>query len=575
VRLTVSKKNLSLNLIFFLSPLLLANKSTFNLGLAADDFWRIPGINSIPMGNLFNETINWISGRNLQIIWVKILTSIFGIENSDIWKYHIFGLILLGILGVVFFNFLQIIKVGQQASIIATALFILWPTHSETSFWIEQTVQVQLPLIFLILWLILNFNYARFKSINFVILDFLLIVFTLFTYDQAAFLIAFLSLTRTLLFVSKQGFKFAYKRFIPSLLILILWINVVIGSRKGGPEINGLNFQKLESFFRLWHNSFEINSRIFSPRFQPYGFYGYWPWSITIFVIFLLILILIVTFLFKSSNGILDQQRLFNYKSIFLNSSLLAFYLIIFLGFSLFIYIASTYYRSTFFSDEIITSRLFYVVLGILLFVLVNLFIDAVSKSERTSGYQNFTFGKTFLLICFYVSYFPVYLWSISPRHHLIPSFIVCLIFALTFNQLMNLGEKRKLVTKALLVFSSIYLATLAINFHFSARAFSQSWILKQRLYADLYSAISLNDYTPESSCWVVENPPQEFMGYPLFVYESPQLGLNYMYKLPSVNTCDPSQDLTRFNVLKLAFNPDITYFENFEYKFEVIPSQL
>jgi hypothetical protein len=575
VRLTVSKKNLSLNLIFFLSPLLLANKSTFNLGLAADDFWRIPWINSIPIGNLLNETMNWISGRNLQIIWVKVLTSIFGVENSDIWKYHIFGLILLGILGVVFLNFLLIIKVGQQASIIATALFILWPTHSETSFWIEQTVQVQLPLIFLILWLILNFSYIKFRPVTFVILDFLLIAFTLFTYDQAAFLIAFLSLVRTLFFAYKQGFKFVYNRFIPSFLILILWVNVVIGSRKGGPEIKGFNFQKLESFFGLWHNSFEINSRIFSPRFQPYGFYGYWPWSITIFVIFLLILILIVTLLFKSSNVIEDQQKVFNYKSVFLNSSLLAFYLIIFLGISLFIYIASTYYRSTFFSDEIITSRLFYVVLGILLFVLVNLFIDVVSKSKSSSSYQNFTFGRTFLLICFYVSYFPVYLWSISPRHHLIPSFIVCLIFALIFNQLMNLSEKRKLVTKSLLVFSSIYLATLAINFHFSARAFSQSWILKQRLYADLYSAISLNYYTPESSCWIVENPPQEFMGYPLFVYESPQLGLNYMYKLPGVNTCDPSQDLTKFNVLKLAFNPDIAYFENFEYEFEVIPSQL
>jgi hypothetical protein len=135
----------------------------------------------------------------------------------------------------------------------------------------------------------------------------------------------------------------------------------------------------------------------------------------------------------------------------------------------------------------------------------------------------------------------------------------------------MNLSEKRKLVTKALLVFSSIYLATLAINFHFSARAFSQSWILKQRLYADLYSSISLSEYTPESSCWIVENPPQEFMGYPLFVYESPQLGLNYMYKLPSVNTCDPSQDLTKFNVIKLVFDLDKPYFENFQYKLELI----
>jgi hypothetical protein len=571
LRLTVLRKKLFLNLVFFLSPLLLANKSTFNLGLAADDFWRIPGINSIPIGNLINETMNWISGRNLQIIWVKILTSIFGVEDSDIWKYHIFGLILLGILGVVFFNFLLLIKIGQQASIIATALFILWPTHSETSFWIEQTVQVQLPLIFLILWLILNFNYARFKSINFVILDFLLIAFTLFTYDQAAFLIAFLSLTRTLFFVSKQGFRFVYKRFIPSLLILILWINVVIGSRKGGPEIKGFNFQKLESFFGLWHNSFEINSRIFSPRFQPYAFYGYWPWSITILVIFLLILIFIITLLFKSSNSINDQQIVFNFKSIFLNSSVLAFYSIISLGFALFIYIASTYYRSTFFSDAIITSRLFYVVLGILLFVLVNLFIDVVSKSKNSSSYQNFVFGRTFLLICFYVSYFPVYLWSISPRHHLIPSFIVCLIFALIFKQLINLNDKRKSFIKTLLVFSSIYLATLAINFHFSARAFSQSWILKQRLYADLYSSISLSEYTPESSCWIVENPPQEFMGYPLFVYESPQLGLNYMYKLPSVNTCDPSQDLTKFNVIKLVFDLDKPYFENFQYKLELI----
>jgi hypothetical protein len=575
LRLTALKKNLYLNLVFFLIPLLLANKSTFNLGLAADDFWRIPWINSIPIGNLLNETMNWISGRNLQIIWVKILTTIFGVENSDIWKYHIFGLILLGILGVVFFNFLLTIKVGQQASIIATALFILWPTHSETSFWIEQTIQVQLPLIFLILWLILNFNYARFKPITFVILDFLLLAFTLFTYDQAAFLIAFLSLIRTLFFVSKLGLKFAYKRFIPSLLILILWINVVIGSRKGGPEIKGFNFQKLESFFGLWHNSFEINSRIFSPRFQPYGFYGYWPWSITIFVIFLLILILIVALLVKSKNEINNQQRLINYNSTLLNISFVAFYLIILLGFAAFIYIASIYYRSTFFSDDIITTRLFYVVLGILLFVSINLFIDIVSKSKSTSNYQNFVFGRTFLLICFYVSYFPVYLWSISPRHHLIPSFIVSLIFALILNQLIILGDKRRLVIKTLLVFSSIYLATLAINFHFSARAFSQSWILKQRLYADLYSSISLSNYTPESSCWIVENPPQEFMGYPLFVYESPQLGLNYMYKLPGVNTCDAAQDLTRFNVLKLAFNPDITYFENFEYKFEVIPSGL
>ena len=184
-------------------------------------------------------------------------------------------------------------------------------------------------------------------------------------------------------------------------------------------------------------------------------------------------------------------------------------------------------------------------------------------------------FGRTFLLICFYVSYFPVYLWSISPRHHLIPSFIVCLLFAFIFNQLINLNDKRKLLIKTLLVFSSIYLATLAINFHFSARAFSQSWILKQRLYADLYSSIPLNEYTPENSCWIVENPPQEFMGYPLFVYESPQLGLNYMYKLPSVNTCDTSQDLTKFNVIKLVFNLDKPYFENFQYKLELIPSQL
>ncbi len=575
MRLTLLKKNLFLNLVFFLSPLLLANKSTFNLGLAADDFWRIPGINSIPMGNLFNETINWISGRNLQIIWVKILTSLFGVENSDIWKYHIFGLILLGILGVVFFNFLQIIKVGQQASIIATSLFILWPTHSETSFWIEQTVQVQLPLIFLILWLILNFTYTRFKPMNFVIFDFLLITFTLFTYDQAAFLIAFLSLIRALFFISKQGFKFAYKRFIPSLLILILWINIVIGSRKGGPEIKEFNFQKLESFFGLWHNSFEINSRIFSPRFQPYGFYAYWPWSITIFVFFLLILILIVMLLVKSKSKINGQQSLINYNSIFLNISVVAFYSIISLGFTSFIYIASTYYRSTFFSDDIITSRLFFVVLGILLFVLVNLFIDVVSKSKSTPSYQNFVFGRTFLLICFYVSYFPVYLWSISPRHHLIPSFIVCLIFALIFNQLMILGDKRRLIIKILLVFSSIYLATLAINFHFSARAYSQSWILKQRLYADLYSVVPLNEYAPEKSCWVVENEPKEFMGYPLFEYESPQLGLNYMYKLPSVDTCDASQDLTRFNVIKLVFNPDIPYFENFQYKLQVISRQL
>jgi hypothetical protein len=410
---------------------------------------------------------------------------------------------------------------------------------------------------------------------TFVILDFLLIAFTLFTYDQAAFLIAFLSLVRTLFFAYKQGFKFVYNRFIPSFLILILWVNVVIGSRKGGPEIKRLNLQRLESFFGLWHNSFEINSRIFSPRFQPYGFYGYWPWSITIFVIFLLILILILTLLFKSSNVIKDHQKVFNYKSIFLNSSLLAFYLIIVLGFTLFIYIASTYYRSTFFSDGIMTSRLFYVVLGILLFLLINLIIDLVSKYKNTSSYQNFVFGRTFLLICFYVSYFPVYLWSISPRHHLIPSFIVCLIFALTFNQLMGLGEKRNIIIKTLLFFSSIYLATLAINFHFSARAFSQSWILKQRLYSDLYSAISLKDYTPKSSCWIVENPPQEFMGYPLFEYESPQLGLNYMFNLSSVSPCDLSLEMSKFNVLKLVFYPDKPYFENFQYKFEVIPSQL
>lgn len=534
-------------------------------------------VNSIPLNNLLNDTINWIPGRNLQIIWVKILTTLFGIENSDIWKFNVFGLMLLGILGVVFYRFLVIIGINQSASIICSILFILWPTHSETSFWIEQTIQVQLPLIFLILWLILNFSNKKYSNLFFITADLFLIALTLFTYDQAASLIAFLIVVRIIYFVHAKGYKLIYTRFIPSILLLLFWVKLIVGARKGGPEIRLPGY---EGFLNLWHNSFEINSRIFSPRFQPYGFYGFWPWSLTVKLLFILIIV-ILFFIFLRFKPIYFTRPTYlfsnNFNRIFY---IFIFYFAIIFGYFTFAISAAKFpqFNYVFWDDRMMTSRLYFVTLGIFLFILINLALDfLLSRNNRlySSRFNDFLFVRLFLLICFYISYLPAYFWSISPRHHLIPSFIVCLIVAVYLNHIIFLIDVNKFLYYSLAIFVSLYLATLALNFHFSSRAYSQSWILKQRLYADLYSSISLSEYTPESSCWIVENPPQEFMGYPLFVYESPQLGLNYMYKLPGVNTCDPSQDLTRFNVLKLAFNPDVTYFENFEYKFEVIPSQL
>jgi hypothetical protein len=564
-------RRINLNIFFLLLPIILASKYTFNLGLAADDFWRLPLVHSIQIKNIFTETLNWIPGRNLQIIWMKILTIIFGVENSDIWKYHVFGLMLLGFLGVSFYKLLKLIKVDDSASIPATLLFILWPTHSETSFWIEQSIQVQLPLLFIILWIILNISQNKLNLLAFIVFDFILIVCTLFTYDQAGFLIAFLIVSRIIYFTYFYGFTLVALRFIPSLVILILWVELIVGVRSAGPEFLGFNELRIEYFFGNIYGSFETNFRIFSPLFQPYSLYHFWPWDIgikfsfvTIFIFFYFI------FLFhrrQKSKKVLTQN-----KGLILTAQNLIFiypfYFITFSGFIVFLLV-------NIFNGRLLSSHFLFVFLGNLIFFTINLLIDSRLNSSLSHSYRNFVILRLYLVICFYVSYFPIYLWYISPRHHLIPSAIVSMFIAILLHQIFYFINMKNLSKIILRIFLSFYLATLAINFHFSARAFSQSWILKQRLYADLHSVIPLNDYTPELSCWIVKNPPQEFMGYPLFVYESPQLGINHIYKLPNVGSCDTSKDLSSFNVLRLIFRPDISFFEKFEYTFEIIPSQL
>jgi hypothetical protein len=570
-----SVKANKLKFIIFFFPLILTNTAFLNMGLAADDFWRLPWANQITLRNLVPETLNWIPGRNLQVVWVKLATSIFGVENDDIYKYHLLGVLLLGALAVSFFIFMQKILHQRISIIVATFLFILWPTHSETTFWIEQSIQVQVPLLCLILWLSLNHSFFIEKSlapIRFILIELILIVIVFFTYDQAGFLLFYLNIIRIFwLIYYFRNFKIL-RITVPSIAISVIWFLQMIGSRNGGPELREFDNQKIESFFGLWFHSYYINSRVFESRFQPYSLYGYWPWPTTTFLILLLLVIFFAILLFRKLSSVEfgTGSRSETYlESKNRNFLIFVFYTGVLVLYSSFIFIAATFYRDEYFFNGSPSPSTIYASIGIFLFILANLFIDYGQKNNL-GDYRNYLYVRILLLVTFFVSYFPVYLWSISPRHNLIPSFIICVFIGYIIQNLFNLKGFTLPLKGIFALLLSIYLSLLSINFLYSAKAYSQSWLLKETLYQDLYMQIRSIEYEVGKSCWIIENPPQSFMGYPLFIYESPQLGLNYYYKLPDVNFCDSSKNLSDFNKLVLDFVDKSGNYSKFEYEFSI-----
>ena len=560
VSIVITKKHNLVSTFIFFTPFLLSVNSFKNMGLAADDFWRLPWVNSLKINQLIPAAIDWIPGRNLQIFWVKISTTLFGIENEDIWKYHLLGLALLGFIGLLFFRILILMKIESNIALLSSMLLIFWPTHSETTFWIEQTIQVQLPIIFLLLWLIINIKFydKKINFHNFLIIDFTLVFFILFTYDQVAFLIFLLILIRTFIFIKINIYKKIIFYFLPILILNFWWLFLSLGSRNGGPELKSFDLLKFESFLGLWHHSFEINSRLVSSRFQPYGLHGYWPWDfygILIFIIFFIMIFFLFFYLYNLnvSYEIKDiNLKLLKYLNLIFYLSVLFFTLT-------FILIAYRYYNINYFNNGFPNRRLFYVLFGILLFVLSNILI------ERNKFVTSFFYLKyrLLLLIIFFWSYFPVYLWSISPRHNFLPSLIICVFIAYLLSGIMH--SKFNVTLRNLFAFVIVFfISMLAVNFHYSARGYAQSWLLKEDLYNNMLSSIDLESYNQKDSCWITKNSPQEFMGFPLFVYETPALGFNYYFKLDSVGECNP--ELEYKNQYTLEFDLEKEYRTKFNY---------
>ncbi|HBI16901.1 MAG TPA: hypothetical protein DDY52_01960 [Candidatus Moranbacteria bacterium] len=247
-----------------------------SLGFYSDDAGFFYSLGSSTLSQTFNEFLGYVPGRNLHILWQKIIFIFFGWSPQDLPLLHLFQSICESLVAVLFYIILRRFKISALPSFIGTLAFLLWPTRNDVHFWISSLPMNIFSTAFFLLFIYTTqeifkkISNKQFSINKLLIIDTLFYILALFTYDQVFFALLFILFLRSIIILKK--IKNLRKNIIIQLALITL---VVFGylfyktnysSLNGGPTFSMDSVPRVSSNFFL---SLDINFTKISMNFDP------------------------------------------------------------------------------------------------------------------------------------------------------------------------------------------------------------------------------------------------------------------------------------------------------------------
>ena len=179
------------------------------LGFFADDISIIMGLNEL--SNLqdiiyFNKTFD--AGRDLQALWMKIFTNLYIFETLD--RIHYLQVILYFTNSLIFIYILKQFQIEEINIILAFLFFLFFPLNSEVIFWTHNLPMTLVSTTFFLFFLTINIkiflrNFEKDLVLEFV--SIILMLLSIFTYEQGLFSCFLIIFLRTILSYKRKTFK--------------------------------------------------------------------------------------------------------------------------------------------------------------------------------------------------------------------------------------------------------------------------------------------------------------------------------------------------------------------------------
>lgn len=205
-----SRYSLLFFLILLVASFYILIKDVNLLGFFADDISIIMGLDELNYLQdiiYFNKTFD--AGRDLQPVWMKIYTNLSVLKSLD--TIHYFQVFLYFTNSIVFVYILRLIQIEKINIVLAFLFFLFFPLNSEVIFWAHNLPMTLTSTTFFLIFLTINIKIFLKKFEKNLTLDFLsiiLVLLSIFTYEQGLFSCFLIIIFRTILSYKYKTFKY-------------------------------------------------------------------------------------------------------------------------------------------------------------------------------------------------------------------------------------------------------------------------------------------------------------------------------------------------------------------------------
>jgi len=188
-----------LALLGSLSVVVVFGAGAARLGFYSDDAGFLTTLPNDGLAATIKEARAYVPGRNLHIIWQRLLYLAGGSSPTDLGTQHIFQSLLDGATVAVFYVLMRKLRVPRFWAVFATGAFAFYPNHGETHFWLSSGPMNVISTLFLLLFACAasaaaeRVRTTREQAPGWLLAtELLLFILALFTYDQVFFVLMFI-----------------------------------------------------------------------------------------------------------------------------------------------------------------------------------------------------------------------------------------------------------------------------------------------------------------------------------------------------------------------------------------------
>ncbi len=175
------------------------------LGFYADDANFFAVLGNSTLGETLHQFQTYVPGRNLHILWQKLIFVLIGWHPNDLPWLHLFQSVCESTVTILLYFVLRKARLDRFSALLGSLVFAFWPTRNEVHFWISALPMNIFSTGFLLLFIYTTLSLidiasaGRVREHSFlIVIDSLFFLCALFTYDQV---VPTLSLVLSLRFV--------------------------------------------------------------------------------------------------------------------------------------------------------------------------------------------------------------------------------------------------------------------------------------------------------------------------------------------------------------------------------------